>query len=179
MKYLIATIILCLNTLAVADTDIIESNIVNYWDAYKKGRFIEASTYVYPLELERTKQKLLPIFIRASKSDNPNFTVIADAFFGNNPRNMELNAAFVFEGLLNMATTLNPDLMGALSELEINSISVQYTSTTEATAYYESTVNGQLIESSENVILYNGDWYLRVKESPDEAAMKFNRIFGF
>ena len=165
--------------LASEETDI-SDRMAGYWAAYSTKQFRGAVEYIYPADLDSAKVELLPVFLAAGESGDPELNAISDAFFLNVPRDSRsgISGKEVFIGLNHVISAVNPQLFDAVRGSTIEVLEVALGSEDSATVTYRIEFQGTPATDIERFAKHNGEWYVRVKENPRDTAAKFRQAFG-
>ena len=157
----------------------ISSLMKSYWTSYSKSDFQTAAKYIHPNDLESAKKKLIPVFLAAGDSNDPELNSISDAFFLDIPQELRPNISGkqVFVGLSNFVNTANPQLFDAISKSKIEIIEVSIGSAGNATVTYRMMIEGTPTTDIERFTKFNGKWFVRLKENPKDTAIKLRKIF--
>ena len=163
-----------------SDEETIANQMKDYWAAFSNANFNRAAEYIYPADLAAAKKELLPVFLAAGESANPELNSVADSFFLNVPRESRssISGAQVFIGLNNFIGAANPQLFVALRDSTIEILETALGTADSATITYRILINGTPATDLERFSRLNGKWYVRVKEDPRDTAGKFRQAFG-
>ena len=173
-------ILVIASTACASPKEKISSLMQSYWADYSKADFDSAAGYIYPSDLKLAKKELLPIFLDAGDSDDPELNSISDAFFLNIPQESRpsISGKQVFVGLNNFIKSSSPEIFELVAKSKIEILEVSVSDGKSATVTYRLMVEDTPVTDIERFIKSNGKWYVRTKESPKDTATKFRKIFG-
>lgn len=163
-----------------AGKDDISQRMHDYWGTYSRGEFGKAADFILPTDLSNMKTELLPVFIDASQSADPEIQAIAKVFFSAIPDgpDPEMSPAQVFVGFNRFIYAANPELHSALQQSIIEVTDVAWSSDSEAMVSYRITIQDTPVSDVERFQRQGEQWYLRLKEPPRDTAIKFRQALG-
>ncbi|WP_237067716.1 hypothetical protein [Microbulbifer guangxiensis] len=179
-RSILALIFLLHWTPAFANNAEITDRMQGYWDAYSGTDFIAAAEYILPSDLELLKEELLPLFLTAGQSSNPQVRAFADHFFGDtdNGSRKDLSRTEVFARLNQLVAAMSPQTFEILNSSSITVTEISMTDSEHGVVAYQVSIQGTTGEDFERVAKNNSKWYIRLKEAPSTTAGKFRMILG-
>lgn len=150
-----------------------EEKIAQVFNAYTEATlandFSSAASYIYSVDLIRFMNVILPTIktmnSHSSKLLQDFSTSITTAAKDENGINPELFFAAFMDTYLKTIPRLEESLVDA--EITINSI--EFTDDESATLGYSIQMSGQLSSASEDLIESDGEWYIRLKQNPEDV----------
>lgn len=182
MKFFIAIIVLLAYASpagASDETDIL-STMKKYWAAYSNMNFKAAADFICPADLDLAKSELLPIFLAAGNSSDPELHLISNTFFSKIPQKSrsEATGQQVFVGLNNFIVAANPKFFEFIQGSSIEPIEIELSSKNKATLTYRIEIQDLPVTDIERFSKPYDEWCLRVKEHPRDTAAKFRLVLG-
>lgn len=163
-----------------SDEEDILSTMKKYWAAYSNMDFEAAAEFICPADLDLAKSQLLPIFLEAGNSSDPELNSISNMFFLNVPQESRSKATGqqVFVGLNNFIVAASPNLFDIIQGSTIEPIEIELSSENKATLTYRIEAQGYPVTDIERFSKLYDEWCLRVKENPRDTATKFRQLLG-
>ena len=165
---------------ALANDAIISERLKGYWQAYSSTNFARAAEFMHPDDLNEMKRELLPVFLRASNSEDLEVRQLAMYFFSEASQGdySKMTQSEVFVGLNMLIAGLSPDMFSLLKDSELEVVN-SYMTSDGAVAL---NVAIKLAEGSVEEVMYfgqkNDEWFMRVSEEPSVTANGFRQLFG-
>lgn len=179
-RFFAVMLFICLSQQALAsDIEEIQKVLSLYWTAYTDEKFQESTRFIYPDDLESMKNELLPVFLQAVNSPDPEIKGIAEKLFNGVPINEreKMTSAEVYSGLQNLIFSLNPDAIKTLKGTSLTVTETFFSNPDSAAVTCNILVAGTVATDQERLGKVNGVWYVRFKESPKDTAEKFKKLF--
>jgi hypothetical protein len=155
------------------------SRVTKYWDAYTSKNFRESVLYIAPKQLQELKDHQLPLFLEIYKDRN--LTTAWEPYFElfQSENYAFLSKEQTYLALSNLVESdPNKQNTNRLRYLTRQVTDVSMLSEDSAKVKFVWIENGNKIEDFEILTKFQGEWYLTLKSSPEDMAMKLRKLYG-
>ncbi len=153
-----------------------------FWNAYKNKDFQEAARFIYPEDLESTKNEVLPLFLQAANHQDPEAKDMGEKFFYGIPfnRREKMTAVEVYCAIQNFA-------LSVISQDDFKKVTGGTSTITEtffsnpdtALVNYSVLISGETATYQDRLGKVNGVWYIRLKDvSQNSSAKKLKELLA-